>query len=69
MNMRIFDIGDRVALIPEYAAVFDATEQDLHRTWIVTQVENRPESECAEVIWLDNDPEPRAAMYYCKQKN
>lgn len=34
---RHFDIGDRVVLVPEYAMVFDATEEDLRAIHVVTQ--------------------------------
>lgn len=63
---RHFDIGDRVVLVPEYAMVFDATEEDLRAIHVVTQVEQGIGEESTEFIWLDDEPTRQAAMYYRK---
>lgn len=61
-----FQVGDRVVLVPAYAKVFDATEEDLRKVHTITRVENDIEDEWTERIWIDDETEPQAPMYYHK---
>lgn len=61
-----FQVGDRVVLVPAHAKVFDATEEDLRKVHTVWRVENDIEDKRSERIWIDDETEPQAPMYYQK---
>jgi hypothetical protein len=61
-----FQVGGRVVLVPAYARVFDATEEDLRKVHTITRVENDIEDKWTERIWIDDETEPQAPMYYQK---
>ncbi len=61
-----FQVGDWVVLVPAYANVFDATEEDLRNVHTITRVKNDIEDEWTDLIWIDDEPEYRLPMYYQK---